>query len=263
MLFFGKKYSIDMNSIQIKILGCGSSWGVPVIGCKCSVCISDRSENKRTRSSILIQNSNTKVLVDCGFDTRNQLIREDVRRIDAVILTHDHADHVCGIDDLRVFKDLHKSLPKFYTDHQTFKAIHNKYGYLFERGVFDTRQVDFEDKVKVGDIEIQLFKQDHGTMNSLGLRIGDVIYTNDVIRYPEESKKYLYNARVWIVDCVDYRSTKTHVGLPEVLDWKKEFKPKQMFLTNMSHDIDYFEIIKSLPEGVLPSYDGMVIEVVI
>ena len=250
-----------MSSLQIKILGCGSSWGVPVIGCKCAVCSSDSSYNKRSRSAITISDNNTTVLVDCGFDIREQLVRNNINKVDAVILTHDHADHVCGIDDLRIFKDLHKTVPEFYTDHKTLDIVSSKYKYLFDRAVFKAVGVDFNAKLNIGGIEIQCFRQDHGTMDSIGLRVGDVVYTNDVIRYPDESKKYLYNAQTWIVDCVDYKSTATHVGLSEVLKWKEEFKPKRMFLTNMSHDIDYFEISKVLPEDIRPAYDGMIVEI--
>lgn len=247
---------------KLTILGCGSSWGVPVIGCKCKVCTSDSSYNKRNRSSIIIQSDTTSILVDSGFDIRTQLLKFNINRLDALILTHDHADHVCGLDELRVFHDLHghKSLD-LYTDHNTLDIITHRINYLMRRKVFNPIGIDFESEHIIGDIKIQFFLQDHGSMDSIGMRIGNIIYTNDVIRYPEESKKYLYKADVIIIDCVDYKSTPTHVGLPEVIQWYNDFKPKQMYLTNMSHDIDYFEIQKILPEGIMPAHDGLVLNI--
>jgi len=246
---------------KLTILGCGSSWGVPVIGCKCAICLSDSSYNKRLRSAITIDNEQNKILVDCGFDIRSQLLKYDIDRINAIILTHDHADHVCGLDELRVFHDLHGITPKFYSDHKTLDIVMKRYKYLFDRGVFHPIGIDFNSRHKIGDIEIQFFRQDHGVMDSLGMRIGDTVYTNDVMRYPEESKQYLYNANTWIVDCVDYKSTPTHAGLKCVIAWMEEFKPKKMYLTNMSHEIDYFHIESILPPGIKPAYDGLILEI--
>lgn len=247
---------------KFTILGCGSSWGVPVIGCKCKVCISNTPYNKRNRSSALIQSNTTTILLDSGFDIRTQLLTFGIDRLDALILTHDHADHVCGLDELRVFHDLHghKSLD-LYTDHNTLSIITHRIDYLMKRKVFNPVGFDFESEHLIGDIKIQFFRQDHGSMDSLGIRIGNLVYTNDVIRYPEESKKYLYNADIMIIDCVDYKATNTHIGLPEVIEWKNEFKPKQMYLTNMSHDIDYFEIQSALPSDILPAHDGLVLNI--
>lgn len=247
---------------EITILGCGSSWGVPVIGCKCAVCKSDSPYNKRNRSSILVESRNTKILVDAGFDIRHQLIKFGIDKIDAVIITHDHADHVFGVDDLRIFHDLHNMEVALYTDHKTMHALQQKFSYLFNRDVFKIHEISFYDKVSIGDIDLQFFRQDHGVMDSLGMRVQNIIYTNDVKRYPEETEKYLYDSDTWIVDCVDYKSTATHVGLDTVLEWQKKYKPKNMYLTNMSHDIDYFKIQERLPDNIYPSYDGMKIKVV-
>lgn len=248
---------------KLTILGCGSSWGVPVIGCKCKVCISSSPYNKRNRSSLLIQSDTTNILVDSGFDIRTQLLNFNIDRLDALILTHDHADHVCGLDELRVFHDLHRQKPlDLYTDHSTLDIITKRIDYLMKRKIFHPIGIDFESEHIIGDIKIQFFLQDHGCMDSLGMRLGNIVYTNDVIRYPEESKKYLYNVDVMIIDCVDYKATQTHIGLPEVIEWYNEFKPKMMYLTNMSHDIDYFEIQKILPEGVMPAHDGLVVDII-
>lgn len=246
---------------QLTILGCGSSWGVPVIGCKCKVCLSESSYNKRTRSSIIISDDSTKILVDFGGDIRHQLLRENIDSLDAIILTHDHADHSSGLDDLRIFNVLHNTTPKFYSDHKTVDIITNKFRYLFDKKMFEPIGVDFDAKIKSGNIELQLFRQDHGVMDSIGIRVKNTVYTNDVLRYPEESKKYLYNAKIWVIDCVDYKSSASHIGLDAVMQLYQEFAPEKMYLTNLSHDIDYFDLQLNLPKHVFPAYDGLRIEI--
>lgn len=247
--------------LQLKILGCGSSWGVPVASCKCEVCLSDSPYNKRNRSSLLISDSSTDILVDCGFDIRHQLLKYDINKIDAVLLTHDHADHVSGLDELRVFNLLHKMIPGLYADESTLGIIMERFDYLFKSGFFNPKSIDFYSKIKIGNIDIQFFKQDHGSMDSLGMRIGDVVYSNDLINYPEESKQYLRDARIWVMDCIDYVSTDTHCGLDKVLAWREEFLPRKIYLTNLSHDLDYFELKSKLPPDIEPAHDGLVIEI--
>lgn len=247
--------------ITLKILGCGSSWGVPVATCKCEVCLSDSPYNKRNRSALLISDEDTNVLVDCGFDIRNQLIKYDICRIDAAILTHDHADHVSGLDELRIFKLLHNITPALYSDGGTLAVIIERYNYLFKAGMFDPKAIDFYSKLKINNIEMQFFKQDHGVMDSLGFRLGDVVYSNDLIDYPEESKQYLKNSRIWIMDCIDYNSTATHSGLDQVMKWQQEFSPQKIYLTNLSHDLDYFVLKSKLPSDIEPAYDGLTIEI--
>ncbi len=221
------------------------------------MCLSASPYNKRRRSAILISSPTTKVLVDCGPDIRNQLLGEKIDSLDAVILTHDHADHTNGIDDLRIFKLVHGKKLDLYTEHTTFAAISERYSYLAKIDAIALHAIDFGSKLQIGDIELQFFRQDHGTMDSLGIRVGDIVYTNDVIAFPEESKQYLYNAKTMIMDCVDYKSFPTHSGLDLVMQWSDEFKPEQIYLTNMSHGIDYFDIQSKLPYNIKPAYDGL------
>ncbi len=242
---------------KLTILGCGASAGVPVIGCKCSVCLSSSPYNKRSRSAILIQSDRSNVLIDCGCDIREQLLKHKIDRLDGLIITHDHADHTSGLDDLRIFKLLHGQTINLYTDAGTLNALTTKYDYLFNTDILKPHAVDFYSKLNIGDIELQLFEQDHGTMKSLGIRVGDVVYSNDIINYPEESKQYLRNTKTIIMDCVDYKSFPTHSGLDLVMNWYNEFKPESMYLTNMSHMIDYFEIKARLPTNIIPAHDGL------
>lgn len=246
--------------LQITILGCGSSLGVPVIACTCFVCKSTSSYNKRTRSSIFIKSGDAKILVDFGFDIKDQLVRENITGLDAAILTHDHADHVSGIDNLRVFKFLQGSALDIYTEHKTGEVIKERYKYLFQNGILDLKGLEPVSDFKVKDTRVQTFPQHHDTIISLGLRIDNFIYSTDITSFPEESKKFLSKADVWIMDCLDYKSNHAHAGLDQVLRWDREFRPRQIILTNMGHHIDYHTIIKELPEHIIPAYDGMRIE---
>lgn len=248
--------------VKVTVLGCGASLGVPIIGCDCAVCKSDSPYNKRTRSSLLITNEDKNVLVDFGLDIRSQFLRENVAMLDSAILTHDHADHVCGIDDLRVFRRKRGAPLPIYTDAHTAEILRERYSYMIEEDHIDSRNLeDFESKLKLAGIDIQFFRQNHRNIDSLGIRIGDFVYSNDVIKYYDESKQYLENAEILMIDCIDMESTDAHFGLDDVLKIVETYKPKQTYLVNMSHMIDYFEIQKQLPSNIKPAYDGMVLEI--
>lgn len=249
--------------LQVTILGCGSSTGVPVIACDCTICSSDSNYNKRTRSAIFINDEQTKILIDFGPDIKNQLLREKIRQIDATILTHDHADHVGGIDELRIISFIQNRPLEVFTDAETATIIENRYQYLFMENTqynlpqrLVSKPVDFYSKVKIGSLDIQFFRQNHGPIDSLGLRIGDLVYSSDVVDFPEQSKQFLQNIKFWILDCLDYKSNAYHAGLDKILQWQEEFKPEKMFLTNMNHNIDYHEVIRQLPANIIPLYDG-------
>ena len=242
--------------LEITVLGCGSSLGVPVIGCDCAVCKSRSSYNKRSRSAIYISGNNTKIIIDFGFDIKDQLIKANIKELDGAILTHDHADHVAGIDNLRVFSFLQNCPLAIYTDIDTANIIEDRYNYLFVKKALIMRPVDFFAKFKVNNLEIQFFRQNHGEIDSLGVRVGDFVYSNDVVNFPVESEPYLYNIKIWILDCIDYISNDVHSGMDKVLQWNEKFKPEKIYLINMHHNIDYHTISKELPHNIEPLYDG-------
>lgn len=248
--------------LQVTILGCGASIGVPVIGCDCGVCLSSSKYNKRTRSAIYINDENTQILVDFGYDIKYQLVREKIKALDCAILTHDHSDHVNGIDDLRIFSFIQHKPLEIYTDHNSAGTLNKKYNYLFDAKLFKLGQmlsmkpINFFDKVKIKSIEIQFFRQHHGYIDSLGLRIGDFVYSSDVSDFPLESEKFLKDIKIWIIDCMDYTSNENHAGLDKVLEWNEIYKPQQILLTNMRHEIDYHKITEILPGNIKPLYDG-------
>ncbi len=242
--------------IKITVLGCGPSLGVPIIGCECNVCTSSSIYNKRTRSSIYIDDDNSQILIDFGPDIKDQLIREKIKKVDAAILTHDHADHVGGIDTLRIFPFLQKKPLEIFSDSKTLARTQERNEYLFTPEKLVTRAVDFFTKCTINTIEVQFFKQYHGPVDSLGVRVGDFVYSTDVVDFPQESKCFLQNIEVWILDCTAYKSNDSHAGLERVLQWNQEFKPGRILLTNLSHLVGYDEILKILPPNIQPLYDG-------
>jgi phosphoribosyl 1,2-cyclic phosphate phosphodiesterase len=249
--------------IKITILGCGASLGVPVLNCKCAVCVSKSIKNKRLRSSILIscikdEQVQNNVLVDCGFDVKTQLMRTQTSFLSAVILTHNHADHLSGLDELRAFSspDCKAQIPFYMTQDSRLK-IRATFDYMFSAQHLVEHVIDYYDEIKIGDINIRLFKQDHTVMDSLGFRINDFVYANDIAFFYQSSKSYLQNLQTFVVDCSCYKSTNVHAGLERVLQWCEEFRPKTTYLTNLSHEIDYASIKKILPKNIMPAYDNL------
>ena len=242
--------------LEVNILGCGSSLGVPVVSCRCSVCKSDSPYNKRLRSSIIISQNRTKILVDFGFNIKEQLIKADIYNLDGAILTHDHADHVSGIDELRVFFYVHgKPLDIFVLD-SIAPTILDRYSYLFNSGRLVMNIINDFEEIKIKDIKLQFFPQIHGPIQSLGIRVDGFVYSCDVREFPAVADKYLYDIDTWVVDCMDYKSNFAHAGLEKILEWDEKYRPKLIYLTNMNHNIDYHKIITELPSHITPLYDG-------
>lgn len=242
--------------LKINVLGCGSSLGVPVIGCNCSVCKSSSRYNKRLRPSIIINLNKTKILVDFGFNIKEQLINSRTCYLDGAILTHEHADHVSGIDELKVFFYIHGKPLRIFVLESIAQLILKKYQYLFDNGMLKIHIVNEFQKVEINDVFFQLFPQVHGTINTLGIKVENFVYSCDISSIPLESEKYFYNLKVWIVDCINYKSTTKHAGLEKVLEWDRKYKPQKIYLTNMSHSIDYHKIINELPFHIKPLYDN-------
>ncbi len=255
--------------MRVTILGCGSSTGVPVIGCQCPVCLSNDPKNKRSRVSVLVQVMGKTLLIDSSPDLRQQALANQLSHIDAVLYTHDHADHTHGLDDLRSFNYLSDKALPIYCDSATYNSLKSKFGYAFmekppvwfrpcltanilaegERGVCD-----------VLGIPVTYFRQLHGKTTSLGYRIGNFAYSTDTDGLEESALEALEGTQIWVVDCLRYSPSMTHASLEMTLGWIKRVKPEIAILTHMSHDFDYEQLSKELPAGVVPGYDGMVIE---
>ncbi len=249
-------FMINSSMLEVIILGCGSSLGVPVLCCSCSVCRSASRFNKRTRSSILIRDKNTTVLVDAGYDIKLQLLRENILSLDAVILTHAHVDHSWGIDDLRPFVYSTNKPLQVYSNQETASIIMDKFDYLFKSNRLKMNIIESGKNFFIKKIQITVFNQIHGRMSTLGVKIKNFIYSCDVLDFSEEVEQYLYDLQCWIVDCIDHKPNKAHAGLEQILKWNEKFRPHKLYLTGMSHNISYDEIIKTLPKNIMPLCDG-------
>jgi phosphoribosyl 1,2-cyclic phosphate phosphodiesterase len=251
--------------MKITVLGCGTSSGVPVIGCDCAVCRSDDPRNKRRRVSILAETDSTRLLIDTPPDLHGQLVDARVARLDAVLYTHGHADHVHGIDDLRSVNYQMKSALDAYGTESTLAAIRGRFDYAFKAPTdWWTRPsltpITVTGPFSRGDIAVTPFSQGHGRSTTTGYRLNDVAYSTDVNDLSEEAFAVLEGVRLWVVDCLGYQTHPTHAHLSLTLGWIERVKPVLAVLTHMSHQFDYDTLSAELPEGVVPGQDGLVVD---
>jgi len=259
------------------ILGCGSSGGVPRVGQGWGACDPSEPKNRRRRCSLLIERfadgiaAPTRVLIDTSPDLRDQLLDAGVDRLDAVLFTHEHADHTHGIDDLRPLTIHHRRRIDVYLDAATSDVLHQRFGYCFRTPpgseyppILTEHRFEAGQAISVvgpgGTIEALPFRQYHGSIFSYGFRIAGLAYSSDLHDVPAESLPALNGLDVWIVDALRHTPHPTHFSLSDALQWIDRMKPRRAVLTNMHNDLDYAELTASLPEGTAAAYDGMKIE---
>jgi phosphoribosyl 1,2-cyclic phosphate phosphodiesterase len=257
--------------VEVRILGCGSSGGVPRLGegaPEWGVCDPANSKNRRTRCSILVSQGASRILVDTAPDLREQLLAAGIGRLDGVLITHDHADQTHGIDDLRVMVLNQKgAMIDLWTDHRALDSLHHKFGYIFEaqRGSGYPPIVTAHELLEpfrpfaIAGIPVQAFGVGHGRIRSLGYRFGPIAYTPDCDVLDDVAFAALAGVECWIVDALRRTPHPSHAHLQRSLDWIARVKPKRAILTNMHVDMDYDTLVRELPPGVEPAYDGMVV----
>lgn len=251
--------------MKVTILGCGSSGGVPRIGNDWGACDPTNPKNRRRRCSILVEDAGTTVLIDTSPDMREQLLDAGVTDLDGVVWTHDHADQTHGLDDLRVIAIRHRRRVEVWGDAETLRRLKAKFGYCFPEGTTGAYPAILNDHLidgpfRVNDMEIRPFEQDHGTMSSLGFRIGGLAYANDVVHLDDVAFEAMAGCEVMVVDALRYTPHPTHAHLERALEWIERVGPQRAVLTNMHVDLDYETLKGELPEHIVPAYDGMVIE---
>ena len=263
--------------LKVTILGSGSSGGVPRIGGPdgrgdWGACDPAEPKNRRRRCSLLVQRGATQVLVDCAPDMREQLIDARVTRLDAVFITHDHADQSHGIDDLRMIAQNMRRRVDVYAAADTLRVLTERFGYCFKGSEKEAYPAILESHAlarpfgeiaiegKGGIIPVRPFDQDHGTMVSQGFRFGPIAYSSDVVDLDDTAFAALEGVDCWIVDALRYRPHPTHAHVEKTLSWIKRVCPRRAILTNLHIDLDYHALARSLPAGVEPAYDGMIIE---
>jgi phosphoribosyl 1,2-cyclic phosphate phosphodiesterase len=252
--------------MKVTMLGCGPSMGVPAIGRDWGACDPADPRNHRRRASLLIESHGKTVLIDTSPDLREQLLDADVNRLDAVILTHAHADHLHGIDDLRAVNRLMQQAIPLYADAKTLAEIEQRFGYALEPvptgGMFFKPTVTpqiIDGPFFAAGLPVTPFTQDHGYSTTLGLRIGAFGYSTDVTELDDAAFAALAGIELWIVDCLRYEPHPTHSHVAKTLAWIERIKPRRAILTHLDRPLDYRELAGQLPPGVEPGYDGLVI----
>lgn len=261
--------------IRVTILGCGSSGGVPRVGQGWGDCDPNEPRNRRRRCSILVEKAGsdgaTTVLVDTSPDLRDQLLDAGVTRLDAIVYTHEHADHCHGIDDVRPLVIHNRRRIDAYMDEPTARGMMARFDYVFRTPegseyppILDERRIRpgaaFDVEGPGGALTIKPFRLEHGTIDALGLRVRGLAYTPDVSAIPDAALDDLVDLDVWIIDALRIRPHPSHFHLDEALAWIERMKPRRAVLTNLHNDLDYGALRQRLPDGIEPAYDGMVIE---
>jgi phosphoribosyl 1,2-cyclic phosphate phosphodiesterase len=254
--------------MKVTILGCGGASGVPGISTGWGRCDPANPRNRRRRASIMVEHAGTTVLVDTSPDLREQLLDAGIRRLDGIIYTHDHADHLHGLDDLREINRVTRVPLPTWASAETLRTARTRFGYAFEplppgvdtifKPLLEAHEI--EGPFQIGGIAVQPFDQDHGYSRTLGLRFGAMAYTTDAVDLPEASFAALAGIEVWIVGCLVDVPHPTHAHVAKALEWIARVKPRHAILTHMGTGLDYDELRRTLPPHVEPAYDGLTIE---
>ena len=249
--------------MKVRILGCGTSSGVPRIGNDWGACDPDDPKNRRTRVSILVETDATRILVDTGPDMREQLLAANVGTVDAILWTHDHADHTHGIDDVRQIFHLRGSPVPGYARTATADVLRERFAYAVAGRHGYPATVDLRplpDNLRIGDIEIAVVDQPHGNIASAGLRFSDgrstAGYATDFNILTEDMRSLYKDLDLWIVDALRRAPHPTHPTLNQAIGWAAELGARRAVLTHMDHSMDYATLVAELPPGVEPGYDG-------
>lgn len=255
--------------MKITILGCGGSGGVPSLDNGWGDCDPNEPRNRRRRSSLLLEQNGQRLLIDTSPDLREQLLSVGVNRVDAVLWTHGHADHLYGIDDLRAInRILGRDLP-VYGPPETIEQVGRSFGYVYEplsgtdfyyKPVLVPHILHPGDRLTIAGFDVEVIEQDHGFSRSYGYRFGNFVYSTDVVRISDTELDRLKGIDLWIVDALRQTPHGTHSHVPQTLRWIEHVHPKRAVLTHMIEYLDYRSLLASLPEGVEPAYDGMTIE---
>ena len=250
--------------MKVRILGCGTSTGVPKIGNEWGRCDPAEPRNRRLRSSILVESDGKRVLVDCGPDLRAQLLDADVGTLDALIVTHDYGDHVHGIDDLRPISAVIDGPVPVHGRAETLEALQRRFAYAFARSDFYRPIVEARvlgEELEIGGMSMRFVDQPHGTMTSLGMRFGEdpqsLAYAIDFNDFTNEMATLYEGVDVLIADCLTRTPHPTHAHLDAVIGWARDCRVGRLYLTHMGNGLDYRTLVGELPDWAAPAHDGL------
>jgi len=254
--------------MEILFLGTGTSTGVPSLCCDCEVCLSKDPRNKRLRSSILVRENEHTILVDTSTDLRQQCLLYGIRKIDTVLYTHHHADHVHGIDELRSFNFFNKTKLPVYGNAQTLRHLNTNFSYIFGQaeqiggGIPQLIPTQLEDKTyNFGDIPVTPLDIQHGKLIINGFRFKDSAYITDCSGIPDTTREKLKGLKVLILNALGFNPHPTHFSLSQALEAAKDINAERTILTHINHQFDHEKVSQDLPEGVELALDGMQVEI--
>ncbi|HHT90045.1 MAG: MBL fold metallo-hydrolase [Bacillota bacterium] len=252
--------------MEITFLGTGTSHGVPVITCGCAVCQSRNPKNKRTRSSLWIRNQDTDLLIDTATEFRLQALKAKIQKVDGVLYTHCHADHVFGFDDLRVFSKLTgRSIP-IYGNEPTISELREVFSYVFRKtqvggGKPQVETIVVEEPFRVQNLLVQPIPVFHGTLPIFGYRLGQLAYITDCSYIPPSSLDLLLGLDTLILGVIRHEPHPTHMHMEQALDLASKLGAKRTYFTHISHLLEHEEISQMLPEGISLAYDGLTVRI--
>lgn len=260
------KKSIE-NKFSVTVLGSGTSQGVPVIACECDVCKSTNPKDYRRRTSVFIEYFGTNIVIDTGPDFREQMLRAKVKQLNAVVYTHEHKDHLAGMDDIRPFNFKQREAMEIYAARQVQEALKREYSYIFAKNKYPgipkvNLNLIGDQAFQVGKATLTPIDVLHYKMPVKGFRIDDFAYVTDANYISEKEKSKLFNLDVLILNCLRQEKHLSHFNLEEAINLIRELKPKQAYLTHISHLMGKHENVQPLlPENIALAYDGLVITI--
>ena len=250
-------------SLKIKFLGTGTSTGIPMIACECAVCTSTDRKDKRLRSSILVESENTRFVVDTTPDFRYQMLRENVKRLDAVLFTHPHKDHIAGLDDVRAFNFFQEQAMQVYANQMTIDALMREFAYAFADKKYpgvpnlELNTIGLE-PFSIGDIPVVPVEVWHLKMPVYGFRFGEFTYITDANRIEDREKEKIKGSKVLVVNALRREKHISHYNLEEAIQLVQELKIPEAYFTHISHQLGkHGEIEKRLPQGIHLGFDGL------
>ena len=257
--------------MKLTFLGTGTSFGVPQIGCSCRVCTSSDERDRRCRTSVVVEQNDSRILVDTPPELRLAMVRSGISGVDAVLYTHDHADHVHGIDDLRALSGHRRGTLPIYGPADALERMTRKFDYVFDpavrpipgsaRPAVTITPLEPGTPVTVAGMAVLPLAFDHGPTTVFGYRFGRIAYVTDVKSIPDPARRALQGVRVLVLNALWYREHPTHLSIPEAVETARAIGAEQTYLTHLTHETGHAELEAELPPAVRPAYDGLVVEV--
>ena len=257
--------------MKLTFLGTGTSFGVPQIGCSCRVCTSSDERDRRCRTSVVVEDGGVRILVDTPPELRLAMVRAGIGAVDAVLYTHDHADHVHGIDDLRALSGHRRGTLPIYGPADALERMTRKFDYVFDpavrpipgsaRPAVTITPLEPGTPVTVAGMAVLPLAFDHGPTTVFGYRFGRIAYVTDVKSIPDPARRALQGVRVLVLNALWYREHPTHLSIPEAVETARAIGAEQTYLTHLTHETGHAELEAELPPAVRPAYDGLVVEV--